>query len=288
MPNGSHDLPPEIFFAGPGLDRADALRAEPAKLEASAKSPEARQLVWADGLPALDAEGRLVWEEVSDPALFLGLDGARPCFSPAAAGGGDLRAQFEALGCLSAIEAPVFAAAVSLASWHRRHGFCANCGSPSAIVRGGWSRQCGACAAEHYPRVDPVVIMLAEKDGRVLLGRQPRFPPGRYSALAGFVEVGESLEAAVARELYEEAGVRATDVRYVGSQPWPFPSSLMIACLSSTADEEITIDTTELEDARWFSRAEVKAAMTGAQGAPFVAPPPFAIAHSLLAHWLAA
>ena len=288
MPNGSHDLPPEIFFAGPGLDRADALRAEPAKLEALAKSPEARQLVWADDLPALDAEGRLVWEEVSDPALFLGFDGPRPCFSPVAAGGGDLRAQFGALGCLSATEAPVFAAAVSLASWHRRHGFCANCGSPSAIVRGGWSRQCGACAAEHYPRVDPVVIMLAEKDGRVLLGRQPRFPPRRYSALAGFVEVGESLEAAVARELFEEAGVRATDVRYVASQPWPFPSSLMIACLSSTADEEIVIDTTELEDARWFSRAEVEAAMAGAPDAAFVAPPPFAIAHSLLAHWLAA
>ncbi len=130
--------------------------------------------------------------------------------------------------------------------------------------------------------------MLAEKDGRVLLGRQPRFPPGRYSALAGFVEVGETLEAAVARELYEEAGIRATDVRYVGSQPWPFPSSLMIACLSSTVDEEITIDTTELEDARWFSRAEVGAAMAGAPDAAFVAPPPFAIAHSLLAHWLAA
>jgi NAD+ diphosphatase len=288
MPNGSHDLPPEIFFAGPGLDRADALRGDPAKLEALTQLPEARQLVWLDGLPALDPAGRLVWEEVSDPALFLGLDGARPCFSSLAAGGGDLRAQFGALGHLSATEAPVFAAAVSLASWHRSHGFCANCGNPSAIVRGGWSRQCGACAAEHYPRVDPVVIMLAEKDGRVLLGRQPRFPPGRFSALAGFVEVGESLEAAVARELFEEAGVRATDVRYVASQPWPFPSSLMIACLSSTVDEEITIDTTELEDARWFSRAEVEAAMTGAQGAPFVAPPPFAIAHSLLAHWLAA
>jgi NAD+ diphosphatase len=281
-------LPPDVFFAGPGLDRADALRGEPAKVEALARSPQARQLVWADGLPALDAEGLLVWEEVSEPALFLGLQGERPCFSPIAASGGDLRVQFGTLGYLSAAEAPIFAAAVSLASWHRRHGFCANCGAPSAPVRGGWSRQCGACGAEHYPRVDPVVIMLAEKDGRVLLGRQPRFPPRRYSALAGFVEVGESLEAAVTRELFEEAGVRATDVRYVASQPWPFPSSLMIACLSSTADEKIVIDTTELEDARWFSRAEVEAAMAGAPDASFVAPPPFAIAHSLLAHWLAA
>ncbi|NJC05234.1 NAD+ diphosphatase [Sphingomonas kaistensis] len=281
-------MPPEIFFAGPGIDRADALRGEPGRIEALARSPDARQLMWADGLPALDGEGRLCWEPVTEPALFLGLDGEQACFSPVAAGGGDLRAQFGTLGHLSPSEAPLFAAAVSLATWHRRHGYCANCGSVSAIVRGGWSRQCGACGAEHYPRVDPVVIMLAEKDGRVLLGRQPRFPSGRYSALAGFVEVGESIEAAVAREMLEEAGVRVTDVRYVASQPWPFPSSLMIACLSTTADEAITIDTTELEDARWFSRADVEAAMAGDPEAAFVAPPPFAIAHSLLAHWLAA
>ena len=281
-------MPPEIFFDGPGLDRADALRGEPARIEALARSPEARQLVWADGLPALNTEGRLCWEEVSDAALFLGLDSDRPCFSPVAAGGGDLRAQFGTLSHLSAVEAPLFAAATSLASWHRRHGYCANCGGPSAIVRGGWSRQCGACGAEHYPRVDPVVIMLAEHDGRVLLGRQPRFPPRRYSALAGFVEVGESIEAAVARELFEESGVRVSDVRYVGSQPWPFPSSLMIACVATAADEALTIDLTELEDARWFTREEVAAAMAGVSDAPFLAPPPFAIAHSLLAHWLAA
>jgi NAD+ diphosphatase len=130
--------------------------------------------------------------------------------------------------------------------------------------------------------------MLTEHRGRVLLGRQPRFPPRRYSALAGFVEVGESLEAAVGRELFEEAGVRAHDVRYVGSQPWPFPSSLMIACLATSEDDALTIDQTELEHARWFTREEVAAAMAGAPDASFVAPPPYAIAHSLLAHWLAA
>ena len=281
-------MPPEIFFAGPGLDRADALRGEPAKLEALARSPQARQLSWADGLPELDADGRLVWDEVGDPVLFLGLDGERPCFSPIGAASGDLRSQFGALAHLSAAEAPLFAAAVSLASWHRRHGFCANCGCPSGIVRGGWSRQCGACGAEHYPRVDPVVIMLAEHEGRVLLGRQPRFPPRRYSALAGFVEVGESIEAAVAREMGEEAGIAVTDVRYVASQPWPFPSSLMIACVSTAASDRLTIDETELEDARWFTRAEVEAAMAGAEDAAFHAPPPYAIAHSLLVHWLAA
>jgi NAD+ diphosphatase len=281
-------LPPEVFFSGAGLDRADALRGDPARLEALASAAAARQLVWQDGLPLLDEGGCLCWEEVSDPALFLGLDGERPCFSPVAAGGGDLRAQFGALAHLSAAEAPLFAAATSLASWHRRHPFCAACGKASAIVRGGWSRQCGACGAEHYPRVDPVVIMLAEHDGLVLLGRQPRFPPRRYSALAGFVEVGESIEAAVARELWEEAGVRAHDVHYVASQPWPFPSSLMIACVARTDGLALTIDEAELEDARWFSRVEVAAAMAGSPDAAFIAPPPFAIAHSLLAHWLAA
>jgi NAD+ diphosphatase len=281
-------LPPEVFFDGPGLHRADQLRAEPERLEALARAGDARQLVWADGLPALDVEGRLCWEEVQDPALFLGLDGERPCFSPVAAGGGDLRAQFGALAHLSAAEAPLFAAATSLAAWHRGHAFCAACGTASAIVRGGWSRKCEACGAEHYPRVDPVVIMLATHEGRVLLGRQPRFPPRRYSALAGFVEVGESIEAAVARELFEEAGVRASGVRYVASQPWPFPSSLMIACTAEVGSAALTVDHSELEDARWFGREEVEAAMTGAVDASFVAPPSFAIAHSLLAHWLAA
>lgn len=281
-------MPPDIFFAGPGLDRADQMREQPARLEALARAPGARQLVWADGLPALDEGGRLRWEEVSDPALFLGIEDGQGCFSPVAAGGHDLRAQFGALAHLSQSEAPIFAAATSLASWHRRHGHCAVCGRPSGIVRGGWSRQCGECGAEHYPRVDPVVIMLAEHDGRLLLGRQPRFPPQRYSALAGFVEVGESIEAAVARELHEEAGVRVSDVRYVASQPWPFPSSLMIACVAAADDDALTIDTTELEDARWFTRDEVVEAMAGAPDAAFIAPPPFAIAHSLLVHWLAA
>ena len=281
-------MPPEVFFGGPGLDRADALRGEPARLEALASAEGARQLRWQDGLPMLDESGCLCWEKVSDPALFLGLDGERPCFSPVGAGGGDLRAQFGALAHLSGGEAPLFAAATSLASWHRRHSFCAACGQPSGIVRGGWSRQCGACGAEHYPRVDPVVIMLVSCEGRVLLGRQPRFPPRRYSALAGFVEVGETIEAAVARELFEEAGVRAGAVRYVASQPWPFPSSLMIACLAEAEGDALAIDETELEDARWFTRAEVADAMAGGAEATFIAPPPFAIAHSLLAHWLAA
>jgi NAD+ diphosphatase len=281
-------LPPDIFFTGPGLDRADQLRGQREQLAALGRDAGARQLVWANGLPALGASGELTWEGVSDPALFLGLDGEVPCFSAIGAQGGDPRAQFGALAHLSAADAPLFAAAVSLSSWHRRHGFCAACGAKSRIDRGGWSRQCESCGTDHYPRVDPVVIMLAEQDGRVLLGRQPRFPPNRYSALAGFVEVGEAIEDAVARELFEEAGIRVEQVRYVASQPWPFPSSLMIACTAEALGHDLTIDRTELEDARWFSRDEVGAAMAGNPAAPFIAPPPFAIAHSLLAHWLAA
>jgi NAD+ diphosphatase len=128
--------------------------------------------------------------------------------------------------------------------------------------------------------------MLAEHQGRILLGRQPSFPPGRYSALAGFVEPGESIEEAVARELFEEAGVRAGAVRYVASQPWPFPGSLMIACIAEAEDDALTLDTKELEDAIWVARQEAAAAMAGEPGARFIAPPPFAIAHTLLERWL--
>ncbi len=277
---------PEPFFGGPGLDRADPVRGNPSALAELAARPDARSLRWANGLPELDADGRLTWD--AGPAeLFLGLSGGMPRYSPVIAGSSDLRAGFTALAHLHAEDAPIFAAALSLSSWHGRHRFCAHCGAPSEPVRGGWSRRCVACCAEHFPRVDPVVIMLAEHEDRLLLGRQPQFPPNRYSALAGFVEVGESIEAAVARELREEAGITVRDVRYVGSQPWPFPSSLMIGCHAVALHDKLTIDATELEDARWFTRAEVAAACSGAPGASFIAPPPFAIARSLLEHWVA-
>jgi NAD+ diphosphatase len=139
---------------------------------------------------------------------------------------------------------------------------------------------------EHFPRVDPVAIMLAEHEGRVLVGRQPRYPPGRYSALAGFIEPGESIEEAVARELMEEAGVAVGEVRYLASQPWPFPGSLMIGCVAAASDDRITLDRNELEDAMWVDRAGVAAALAGEADAPFQAPPHFAIAHTLLRMWV--
>ncbi|MDP1908129.1 MAG: NAD(+) diphosphatase, partial [Hyphomicrobium sp.] len=238
------------------------------------------------GAPALNTAGALVWGEANgDEPLFLGLDSGAPRFAalPAAATGPNARALLAQLGLG---DAPLFAAALSLSSWHLRHGYCPMCGSPSEIFRGGWARRCGSCGGEHYPRVDPVVIMLATFEDRLLLGRQPQYPPGRYSALAGFVEPGETIEAAVARELGEEAGIAVTGVRYIASQPWPFPNSLMIGCTAIATDEALTIDHDELDDARWFTRAEVAAALAGEADAPFLPPPPFAIARTLLGHWI--
>jgi NAD+ diphosphatase len=280
-------LPPRTFFSGPGLDRADLLRAQPDKIAELAARPDARELQWQDGLPKLDEAGRIAWGELNDASLFLGLDGDSPRFSslpPTEAG----RVAFNLLGDLSDEDAPIFACALSLANWHARHGHCSVCGHASDIVRGGWSRRCPSCGAEHFPRCDPVVIMLAEHEDRLLLGRQPHYPPDRFSALAGFVEAGETIEAAVARELKEEAGIEVTDVRYVASQPWPFPSSLMIGCRARALGDRLTIDFTELEDARWFTRAEVAAAVAREENAAFLPPPRHAIARTLLDDWLAA
>lgn len=284
-------MPPEPFFSGSGLDRADALRGQPERIAALARRPDALKLRWNDGSPRVDEDGALLWEPLGPamPQLFLGLDEGAPRFAdvPDRSVAVDTRAHFALLARLGPCDAPVFAAALSLANWHRRHPFCSVCGGPTQPVRGGWSRRCNSCSAEHFPRADPVVIMLAEHDGKLLLGRQPQYPPGRYSALAGFVEPGETIEAAVARELGEEAGIAVADVRYVASQPWPFPSTLMIGCTARALASDLTIDRTELDDARWFTRAEVAASLAG-RDAPFEAPPPWAIARTLLEHWLGA
>ena len=278
---------PEPFFSGPGIDRADQVRVDPNRL-AELTGAGARQLIWLDGLPAVGEDGRLQWQPASATDLFLGIQDGQPRFSAIEQPHANARAAFDTIGALAEDEAPLFAAALSLAWWHSRHLFCANCGASTEIERGGWSRRCPECTAQHFPRVDPVVIMLAEHEGRLLLGRQPQYPPGRYSALAGFLEPGESIEAAVARELQEEAGIKVADVTYVASQPWPFPSSLMIGCHARALEDELTIDRTELDDARWFTREEIAAALAGDADAAFQPPPRFAIARTLLDHWLAA
>jgi NAD+ diphosphatase len=277
-------------FTGAGLDRADHVRLDPERVAALAGGAEARLLRLA-GLDPVIEEGRLGWDAVDAgrELIFLGLDGGRPLFAPLSPLEGpapDARAMFRILEAMAPADAALWGTARSLIVWHGRHLFCGVCAAPTAPFRAGWGRRCGGCGAEHFPRVDPVVIMLAEHEGRVLLGRQPQYPPGRYSALAGFVEPGESIEEAVARELVEEAGIVASEVRYVASQPWPFPGSLMIACIAAAVGDAITLDARELEDAFWATRAEVAAALAGAAGAPFVAPPHFAIARTLLERWL--
>lgn len=283
-------------FTGATLDRAEHLRTDEQKLAAARADPRARLLV-LDGLqPLIDAGGRLGWVPLAETAtdnelVLLGLDGGVPCFA-------ELR--FDQVGAidrslgvmqrlarLPAAEAALYGGARSVVDWHYRHRYCANCGTPTLPFRAGWGRRCPHCRSEHFPRVDPVVIMLAEYGGKVLLGRQPVFPPRFYSALAGFVEPGESLEEAVRRELFEEAGVHADAVRYVVSQPWPFPSSLMIGCVAQVASDALVLDATEIEDAIWVDRGEVEAALAGAPDARFVAPPPVALACSLLMMWLA-
>ena len=221
--------------------------------------------------------------------IFLGIEGDTPLFAPLTTIDPTQRAWsvFPILGLMAPEDAALWGMVRSLIAWHGRHGFCANCGAATRTFRAGWGRKCDSCSAEHFPRVDPVVIMLAEYQGRVLLARQPQYPPGRYSALAGFVEPGESVEEAVAREFHEEANLKVSNIRYVASQPWPFPGQLMIACLADAATDEVTLDLTELEDAFWATREEVRSAVERHPDARFEAPPAFAIAHTLLLHWLA-
>jgi NAD+ diphosphatase len=280
-------------FTGSPLVRMDHERDRPEIIAAARADPAARQLR-LDGLdPVIGPHGGLVWDPVDAAAggfALLGLIDGAPRFVPLSAQADAARrspALFGLLAELPAGEAATYAIARSLVDWHARNGFCARCGGVTEPIRAGWARRCTVDGREHFPRTDPVVIMLAEHAGRILIGRQPGFPPGRYSALAGFVEVGESIEEAVARELFEEAGVRATAIRYLASQPWPFPSSLMIACIADVADDTITLDTQELEDAIWVSRDEVEAAMAEAPGARFLPPPAYAIAHTLFRRWLA-
>jgi NAD+ diphosphatase len=228
-------------------------------------------------------------------SVFLGLaasaDGGAPRFA-AAASGADLVADFggrivdarAAAVQLGDGRAEIVAQARSLLDWHARHKFCAVCGAGTVMNKAGYARTCGGCGAEHFPRTDPVVIMLAIKGDHALVGRQPGFPKRFFSALAGFVEPGESLEEAVAREIFEEAGIRTARVRYLASQPWPFPSSLMIAAFAEAVNFDITLDTDELEEARWVTKDEVRAALAGT--GDWLAPPPVAIAHTLFTAWV--
>lgn len=308
-----------VTFGGSGLDRAAALRSD-AAAQARLLAEGAVLPVWR-GKPLLAGDAGLGWVPAGHPALahgrtppvFLGLDGATPRFAqdisdwspeagaeaveqgfldssqqthPALPGDwvfAELRA---CMTLLSPRDAELAATARAILHWHRSHGFCATCGAASDVAQAGWQRSCPACGAQHFPRTDPVVIMLVTRGNRVLLGRSPGWPEGMYSCLAGFIEPGETIEAAVRREVMEEAGIRLGAVRYLASQPWPFPASLMLGCAAEALDDTITLDPVELEDALWLSREDVLAAMAGEH--PRVKPArKGAIAHFLLANWLA-
>lgn len=295
----SNDMAPPLGFVGGTLDRADQVRVDPEQFARAFADPRARR-VMLDGLDPVIVGDRLATEPLPAVAaaiehLLLGIGDDGPLFvrlsGAASAPGRPSPRIWEAAGLLTADQLALYGTARSLVDWHARHRFCSTCGSGTVVHKGGWARKCTQdahveCGAEHFPRVDPVTIMLAEHDGRVLVGRQHAWPPGRFSALAGFVEPGETIEEAVARELWEEAGIRVSEVRYVMSQPWPFPSSLMIACMARAVDDVLTIDETEIEAAMWVDADTVRAAMAGGEDAPFGAPPPMAVAHHLFLHWL--
>jgi NAD+ diphosphatase len=281
-------------FTGSPLDRVDKLRTDVEAFNRLLNDWRGRVL-GLDGLdPAITPEGGLVWKSMAEVAvdielILLGLHDDKPHFVPLTEGeGGPPRspAVWRALSLLPAEEAAIYGTARSLIDWHNAHRFCGRCGNPTTLFRAGWGRKCGTCETEHFPRTDPVVIMLAEYEGKALVGRQARFPPGSYSALAGFLEPGECIEEAVRREILEEAGIRCGAVRYVTSQPWPFGGSqLMMACIADALEDTLTLEPTELEDAIWVTREEARAALAGDDSAPFKAPPPFAIAHTLLKSW---
>lgn len=288
-----------LGFTGSPLDRADHLRRDGEAIAAARLHPAARFLVLDELKPVIDVSRGgfdLFWARRSEAPdgewVFLGLDAdGAPRFAVAGPAK-EILEDFEAEAVdaraaamrLGDGRAAIVAHARSLLDWHARHGFCAACGGRTTPEKAGAARRCGECQVEHFPRTDPVVIMLALKDGMALVGRQPRFPRGFFSALAGFVEPGESLEEAVARELHEEAGIRVSNVRYVASQPWPFPSSLMIGAFADADGFELALDETEIEEARWVSRTEAAAALAGT--GTWSAPPPLAIAHHLLEAWV--
>jgi NAD+ diphosphatase len=290
------------------LDRAAHLRSDEAKLLAMESHAEARAyVVYRDSLVVRrEAAGTRALLSIAEAlkfganpgTIFLGLRDGAPVFgmgiSPAAVE--QLLTRDDATvtelrgmamhGAVPPSQLSAIAMAKSLVNWHQRHGYCANCGNRTALREGGWKRDCPSCKAEHFPRTDPVVIMLVSSGDKVLLGRQKHFLPGMYSCLAGFVEAAETIEDAVRREILEESGIRCTDVQYYMTQPWPYPSSLMVGCTARALNEDIVVDRTELEDARWFDRAEATLMIRREHPQGLAGPHPFAIAHHLLGRWV--
>lgn len=311
-----------VTFGGSGLNRAAALRADARQIARLAEAPGARAVaVWrgkllvsgagAVGLARLPMDHPL-FSRATGASVLLGLEGEDAVFArdisawapedepdtlgaffdpseqrhpelPADHRFCDFRAVMAALG---ARDAKLAATARAILGWHETHRFCANCGRPTEVAMGGWQRACPACGRRHFPRTDPVVIMLITHGNAVLMGRSHGWPEGMHSLLAGFVEPGETIEAAVRREVAEEAGVAVGTVSYLASQPWPWPSSLMIGCRGEAAGRDLVIDETEIEEALWLSREELLAVFAG-ENHRLQPAREGSIAHFLLKNWLA-
>ena len=304
-----------VTFGGSGLDRAAELRGKTDELRTQS---DARAVLLWQGKPMIAGDDMVrvpldhpIMADAAEAMIFLGREGNAPVFAadlsgwtpedldaatlnsfldpseqrhPAKPDGvfAELRA---IMTRLSPRDAELGATAKAVMSWHQSHRFCARCGAESVMAMGGWQRDCAACGGHHFPRTDPVVIMLITHGNSVLVGRSPGWPDGMYSLLAGFVEPGETIEAAVRREVFEEAGVRVGAVSYLSSQPWPFPASLMFGCAGVALDTALTIDPEEIEDAMWVTREDMATAFAGNH--PKILPArKGAIAHFLLEAWL--
>jgi NAD+ diphosphatase len=312
----------DVTFGGSGLDRAGLIRGNAALLQDIAARPGARSLVMWRGKPLVAGDGDLHLARVpldhpvlaeAGQSVFLGREDGEGLWVRDLSGWAPDEGEAESIGAfldpseqrhpkldpalrfaelravmtrVSARDAELAATAKAVLGWHETHGFCARCGQPSEIVMAGWQRTCRSCGAHHFPRTDPVVIMLITHGNSVLLGRSPGWPEGMYSLLAGFIEPGETVEAAVRREVFEESGVPVGRVGYLASQPWPFPASLMIGCRGEALDRAITLDPNELEAALWVSRERLVEVFAGND--PAIKPArKGAIAHFLLENWLA-
>jgi NAD+ diphosphatase len=295
-----------IPFAGSPLDRASEKRTDAAWLEARRRDPASLILpMWrlqpfvtgSDGLGLLRPGLCESLAAPGAPYVFLGLEDGRAYFAldisaardPAGegplAGLGQFREARAAAMALPMKDTAIMGQAKAMIDWHQRHGFCPNCGAPTDLMDGGYRRLCPSCGAEHFPRTDPVVIMLATHGGACLVGRNKRFPGRFFSALAGFMEPGETIEDAVRRELMEEARCKVGKVTYVATQPWPFPSSLMIGCLAEAGSRDVAPDGEEIAEARWLDRDTARRLLDGGSHPDIAIPPPIAIAHHLIKAW---
>lgn len=295
-------------FSGNALDRAAIKRVDQAWLKSHWDNPATSYVCFAAERPLvrIGAEGaqpqirleqRFDADVKLEDTVFLGLDdagqasfaislalddeGLPRCAVPDDVKLIDLRS-LAGQGILTVSDLGILAQARSMLGWHQTHMFCATCGAASEVAEGGYKRKCPACGREHFPRTDPVVIIVVRHGDSFLLGRGAHFPEGSYSALAGFVEPGETIEEAARREIFEESGIVIGEVHYHSSQPWPFPSSLMIGLIGDAETRDLVIDYEELEDARWFARAEMEQMLAGTHPEGLFTPPPLAIAHHLI------